>query len=125
MLRVAATLAPAIPADDASELAAELLALLEGLSAAAATAAAMLNALVALCHAKAPNADGAAAMCGAWAKQLLTNAEACLQEYAFEGNMQDVNRVERALHMVGDIAMLGFSADDSVRVRVRVAVNGP
>ena len=51
-------------ADDASELAAELLALLEGLSAAAATAASMLNALVALCHAKAPNEDGAVAMCG-------------------------------------------------------------
>jgi len=119
MLRAIAHLAPAVPAPDAAALAAELLALLQALEATPATSAAMLKALVALCSAKAPTQAQALAISASFAAALLDRAQSLLEEYAFGqdasngGAAEMVTSVERALHLVGEVALLGFSPDDN------------
>jgi len=118
MLRAIAHLAPAVPAPDAAALAAELLALLQALEATPATAAAMLKALVALCSAKAPTQAQALTISASFAAALLDRAQTLLEEYAFgqdesSGAAELVTSVERALHLVGEVALLGFSPDDN------------
>ena len=125
MLRAMAHLAPAIAAADASALAAELLSLLQAFAATPATAAAMLRALVALCSAKAPSPEQATAICNSFAGSLLDQAQGLLEAYAFgpgAGGMDEdalvaaaapLAHVERALHLVGEVTLLGFSPDDN------------
>ena len=120
ILRVIAKVAVCIPAAKASSIAETLLEMLHAFQVQPAMAGAILQALKAVCCAKASSAEEGFRMCSQWINELLEQCTAPLQAFILpetDGAQLTEPAASTAtlpcvLHLVGEIAMLGLSASE-------------
>mmetsp|Transcript_5111 Transcript_5111/g.10608 ORF Transcript_5111/g.10608 Transcript_5111/m.10608 type:complete len:1471 (+) Transcript_5111:316-4728(+) len=114
MLSVIMGVSSSIPAEQATNMAAALFDLVLGLDLETTLLRQALQTLVSLCLAKSPDEKTARGMVGRWGDMLKARCTKILHNIG-TGSSEQIETAQRALFMVGELAILGFDPDDKTR----------